>query len=139
MYLDFVKVVRLYDENYHYKGRYVCIWWEEYYCNLTLQDVMKKKRCTYVPSTQMTECSSTAPVCTVYAMQALALLTILYLSIADDDLIWFHVLRMSVYDRYSFGISRYIGIGRYIGFTDKGNVLSVSLLVSADTDFHIGS
>ena len=31
--------------------------------------------------------------------------------------------REAVYDRYSFGI----GIGRYIGFTDKGNVLSVSL------------
>ena len=51
---------------------------------------MKKKkdvRTSYIPSTQMTECSSTAPVCTVYAMQALALLTLLYLSIADDDLI----------------------------------------------------
>ena len=43
----------------------------------------------YAPFTKMTECSSTstAPVCTVYAMQALALLTILYLSIADEDLI----------------------------------------------------
>ena len=40
----------------------------------------------------------------------------------------------AVYDRYSFSI----GIGRYIGFTDKGNVLSVSLLVSADTDFLMG-
>ena len=39
-----------------------------------------------------------------------------------------------VYDGYSFGI----GIGRYIGFTDKGNVLLVSLSVSADTDFYIG-
>ena len=38
----------------------------------------------------------------------------------------------SVYDRYSFGI----GIGQYIGFADKGNVLLVSVL--ADTDFHIG-
>ena len=35
------------------------------------------------------------------------------------------------YDRYSFGI----GIGRYISFADKGNVLSLSVL--ADTDFHI--
>ena len=40
------------------------------------------------------------------------------------------------YVRYSFGISRYIGIGRYIGFADKENVLSVSVL--ADTDFYIG-
>ena len=53
MYLDFVKVVRLYDENYHYKGRYVCVWWEEYYCNLTLQDVMKKKRCTFYTNDRM--------------------------------------------------------------------------------------
>ena len=40
---------------------------------------------------------------------------------------------IAVYDLYSFGI----GIGRYIGFADKGNVLSLS--VSADTDFHIGN
>ena len=39
---------------------------------------------------------------------------------------------ITVYDRYSFGIGigQYISIGRYIGFTDKGNVLSVS----ANTD-----
>ena len=36
----------------------------------------------------------------------------------------------TVYDRYSIGII----IGQYIGFADMGNVL----LVSADTDFHIG-
>ena len=41
----------------------------------------------------------------------------------------------SGYDRYSFGI----GIGRYIGLTDKENALSVSVLVSADTVFYIGS
>ena len=35
------------------------------------------------------------------------------------------------YDRYSFGI------GRYIGLTDKENALSVSVL--ADTVFYIGS
>ena len=46
----------------------------------------------------------------------------------------------SGYDRYSFGIGigRYISIGRYIGFADMENVLSVSLSVSADTDFYIG-
>ena len=37
------------------------------------------------------------------------------------------------YDRYS------IGIGRYIGLTDKENALSVSVSVSADTVFYIGS
>ena len=44
-----------------------------------------------------------------------------------------------MYDQYSFGIgiSRYIGIGRYIGLTNKENALSVS--VSADTVFYIGS
>ena len=36
-----------------------------------------------------------------------------------------------MYDRYSFGI----GIGRYIGLTDKEYALSVS----ADTVFYIGS
>ena len=46
---------------------------------------------------------------------------------------------MSVYDRYSIDIGRYISIGRYIGFADVENVLSVSLLVSANRDFHIGS
>ena len=39
------------------------------------------------------------------------------------------------FDRYSFGI----GIGRYIGLTDKENALSVSVSVSADTVFYIGS
>ena len=39
------------------------------------------------------------------------------------------------FDRYSFGI----GIGRYIGLTDKENALSVSVLVSANTVFYIGS
>ena len=34
------------------------------------------------------------------------------------------------YNRYSFGIGRYIGIGQYIGFADTKNPLSVS--VSAD-------
>ena len=31
-----------------------------------------------------------------------------------------------------------IVIGQYIDFADKGNVLTVSLSVSANTDFHIG-
>ena len=46
-----------------------------------------------------------------------------------------------MYDRYSFGIGigRYIGIGQYIGLTDKENALSVSVSVSADTVFYIGS
>ena len=45
----------------------------------------------------------------------------------------------SGYDRYSFGIGigRYISICRYIGLTDKENSLSVS--VSADTVFYIGT
>ena len=46
---------------------------------------------------------------------------------------------MAGYDRYSFGISLYIDIGRYIGLTDKENALSVSVSVSADTVFYIGS
>ena len=50
------------------------------------------------------------------------------------------LIRMSLslnsgYDRYSFGIV----MGRYIGLTDKENALSVSVLVSADTVFYIGS
>ena len=42
---------------------------------------------------------------------------------------------MAGYDRYSFGI----GIGQYIGLTDKENALLVSVSVSADTVFYIGS
>ena len=43
----------------------------------------------------------------------------------------------SGYNRYSFGIGPYIGIGRYIGLTDKENSLSV--LVLADTVFYMGT
>ena len=51
-----------------------------------------------------------------------------------------HISR-SVSDQYSFGISigRYICIGGYIGLTYKENALSVSVSVSADTVFYIGS
>ena len=38
------------------------------------------------------------------------------------------VYSLSGYYRYSFGI----GIGRYIGFADKENVLSLSVSLSAD-------
>ena len=51
-------------------------------------------------------------------------------------LIWGNLFGVfSGYNRYSFGI----GIGRYIGLTDKENALSVSVSVSADTVFYIGS
>ena len=42
----------------------------------------------------------------------------------------FHVYENPGYNRYSFGI------GQYISFADKENVLSS--LVSADADFYIG-
>ena len=56
-------------------------------------------------------------------------------------IIWISIrLAKSGYDRYNIGIviRRYIGIGRYIGFADKENVLSLSVSLSADTDFYIG-
>ena len=52
----------------------------------------------------------------------------------NTKMLWTMWCLVSVYDRYSIGIV----IGQYIGFADMGNVLTVSLLVLADKDFHIG-